>query len=302
MTPAEMALQALMSGLSEGHIEEMADYLLTLAPALHVILAQERDPQRSQQLQLDLLAEALDPQPQPDGVQRSPAIDAWLTRNHVRLISAAGAGKLALVPDAPPMQMLPVRVVAAVEAAGTISYRLDTPEECERVPVIGASHSGYRRLLPEDVLTHGAFQRAIKIATTQIRELTEQDVVTLGATFRDLEGREQRVEVGRFLCLGSQGERWTCSAKSMQDRVAISEPDADGFRQYRQRDPQPVLAAILTSPFTLSVHGDVWQSQEDGGVITWNGKMGDELQMRVITRAIFAETYRLVGAEVLDGH
>ena len=132
--------------------------------------------------------------------------------------------------------------------------------------------------------------------------LTEQDVVTLGATFRDLEGREQRVEVGRFLCLGSQGERWTCSAKSMQDRVAISEPDADGFRQYRQRDPQPVLVTILTSPFTLSVRGDVWQSQEDGGVITWNGKMGDELQMRVITRAIFAETYRLVGAEVLDGH
>ena len=169
MKTAEMALQALMSGLSEGHIEEMADYLLTLAPALHVILAQERDPQRSQQLQLDLLAEALDPQPQPDGVQRSPAIDAWLTRNHVRLISAAGAGKLALVPDAPPMQMLPVRVVAAVEAAGTISYRLDTPE-CEGVSVIGASHSGYRRLLPEDVLTHGTFQRAIKTATTQIRE------------------------------------------------------------------------------------------------------------------------------------
>jgi len=274
MKTAEMALQALMSGLSEGHIEEMADYLLTLAPALHVILAQERDPQRSQQLQLDLLAEALDPQPQPDGVQRSPAIDAWLTRNHVRLISAAGAGKLALVPDAPPMQMLPVRVVAAV----------------------GASHSGYRRLLPEDVLTHGAFQRAIKIATTQIRELTEQDVVTLGATFRDLEGRTQRVEVGRFLCLGSQGERWTCSARSMQDRVAISEPDADGFRQYRQRDPQPVLVTILTSPFTLNVRGDVWQSQQDGGVITWNGNTGDALQMRIITRAIFAETYRVLDA------
>ena len=158
-----------------------------------------------------------------------------------------------------------------------------------------------RHLTAEEVLESSPFQSAIKTAPTQIRELSEQDVLTLGATFRDLEGRSQRVEAGHFLCIGSQGERWTCSAKSMQDRVAISAPDTNGFRWYRQRDPQAIQVAILTEPFTLNIRGDVWQSQDDGGVITWNGKTGDELQMRVITRSIFAATYHLVDVEVCDG-
>lgn len=168
----------------------------------------------------------------------------------------------------------------------------------------------YRHLTAEDILERSAFQSAIKVAGTRIRPFTEEDVLNksgeflvdaAGTFFLDLEMRRHTVQVGRYLCVGSQGERWTSSAKSMQDRVAVSMPDADGFRQYRQRAPHPVQAVILTEPFALEVHGDLWQSQKDGGVITWNGKTGNELQMRVITRSAFSATYQMVDAEVCDG-
>ncbi|HEX7737214.1 MAG TPA: hypothetical protein VF458_20380 [Ktedonobacteraceae bacterium] len=180
---------------------------------------------------------------------------------------------------------------------------LSCPDIALQAPIVAAAPTMPVpcHLTVEDVLERSVFQPAIKTALTQIRELTEQDVIMLGATFRDLENRVQRVEVGRYLCVGSQGERWTCSANSMQQRVSVSEPDADGFRWYRQRDPKPVLVTVLTEPFVLETHGETWTSQEDGGVITWNGEIGDALQMRVITRAIFAETYQMLEAEVRDG-
>lgn len=198
--------------------------------------------------------------------------------------------------------------VTLVDEAGTFLMSLcDADErvqrltcpECTPDPLAGTLWCEPLCLTPGDVLARCTFQQAIKTAPTRIRAFTAQDVVILGPTFRDLEGRLQRVEVGRSLCMGSQGERWTCSAQSMQDQVAISELDADGFRLYRQRDPHPVLVTVLTEPFTLEVRGEAWQSQEDGGVITWNGMTGDEIQMRVITRTIFTETYQMV--EVSDG-
>ena len=152
----------------------------------------------------------------------------------------------------------------------------------------------YRKLTAEDVLEHYAFQPAMKTATTRIKLLTEQDVAILGATFRDLEGRVQRVEAGRYLCLGVEGERWTSSAESMKARVAIDDPDADGFQNYVQRNPQPVQVTVLTEPFILDVHGDTWVSQNDGGVITWNGERGEALIMRLIARDIFEKTYQFV--------
>jgi hypothetical protein len=152
----------------------------------------------------------------------------------------------------------------------------------------------YRKLTAEDVLARYTFYPAVKVAPTRIKLITEQDVATLGATFRDLEGREQHVEVGRYLCIGVQGERWTCSAESMRERVAISEPDADGFQNYVQRQPQPVQVAMLAEPFLLDVHGDIWVSQENGGVITWNGQTGEALRMRLIAHDIFKQTYQVL--------
>lgn len=154
--------------------------------------------------------------------------------------------------------------------------------------------SSYQRLSVGDVLERYSFQPAIKVAPTRIKPITEQDIAVLGATFRDLEGREQRVEVGRYLCIGIQGERWTSSAASMQARVAVSEPDADGFQLYVQRNPQPVQVTALTEPFILSVGDDTWVSQENGGIITWNGQTGPTLLMRVIAPDIFTQTYQLM--------
>lgn len=87
---------------------------------------------------------------------------------------------------------------------------------------------------PEDVFATRLFRRAVKTAPVKIRPFTEQDVLSIGPSFIDLEGREQRVEIGRYLCIGIQGERWTCSEKSMESRVPVSEPDDEGFRLYVQ--------------------------------------------------------------------
>ncbi len=150
------------------------------------------------------------------------------------------------------------------------------------------------QLTVQDVLTTRPFRRAIKIAPVKIRPLTEADVAQIGPSFLDLEQRPQRVEVGRYLCVGVDHERWTCSDKSMQERVAISEPDAEGFRLYVQRNPQPVLATIIDEPFCLTFPGgDRWTSRT-GGAITWNGLLGDQMIMRVIEKSIFLRTYQFL--------
>ena len=137
-----------------------------------------------------------------------------------------------------------------------------------------------------------------KSAPTRIRPFTEADVQRLGPSFLDLEGRTQRVEVGRCLCVGIEGEQWTCSTSSLQrDRSPISEPDDEGFRLYQQRTPRSVLCFDLPFPFLLVVdtpdvhHEQRWLSQADGAVITWNGQQGMALDMRVVKRSVFLATY-----------
>lgn len=145
---------------------------------------------------------------------------------------------------------------------------------------------------PEDVILTRSFRRALKTAPTKIRPITEADIAQIGSSFLDLEGREQRVEIGRYLCVGVQGERWTCSQKSMDERKAISDLDEEGYRLYIQRDPQPVLVTLVNEPFRLTMpDGDVWTSQ--AGAITWNGQHVD-LIMRVVERSIFDQTYEFL--------
>lgn len=149
-----------------------------------------------------------------------------------------------------------------------------------------------RELIVEEVITTYTFQLAVKTAPTKIRPIKEEDVVLLGTSFFDLEKRVQQVAVGRYLCVGVNGEMWTCSEKSMQERQAISENDLDGFCLYVMRQPVPILATIVDEPFCLRVRDDRWESQ--GGAITWNGKYGNDLSMRVIAQSIFDRTYQFL--------
>jgi hypothetical protein len=147
-------------------------------------------------------------------------------------------------------------------------------------------------LTAEDVLATLTFRRAVKTAPVRIRPFTEEDVRTIGPSFFDLEQRPQRVEVGRYLCIGSSNEQWTCSEKSMAARLPISKPDSEGFRLYVQRDPQPVFVTLIDGPFCLTLLSDRWESE--AGVITWNGQRGDNLIMRVVEKNIFYQTYRFL--------
>ena len=96
----------------------------------------------------------------------------------------------------------------------------------------------------------------IKITPTRIKQVIERDAAHLGTTFSDLEGREQRVEIGCYLCVGIQGEYRTSSQRSMNEREAISEPDEEGFRLYRQRSLQPVLVVCIDEPFLLRLNSE----------------------------------------------
>jgi len=146
-----------------------------------------------------------------------------------------------------------------------------------------------RILTPSDVL-HG-FTPApwIKVAPTRIREITPLDVQQMGPSFTDLEGGEQRVAVGRYLCIGVQGEQWTCS--QIRDRAPVSLPDQEHCRLYVQLNPKPVACFDVPFPFVLQTGEKLWESQETGGVITWNEKAGADLDMRVVERTIFRASY-----------
>ena len=155
-------------------------------------------------------------------------------------------------------------------------------------------------LITEDVLKR-PFRRAIKTAPTRIKPVTEQDVALLGPTFCDLEGRKQRIEIDRYLCVGIQGERCTCSERSMSERIAISGPDAEGFCLYHQREPRPVLVTCIDEPFRLTLKNEVLKSQ--AGAITWNGRLGDQLTMRVVAKSIFVLTYEFLKDDSeIEGH
>jgi len=174
---------------------------------------------------------------------------------------------------------------------------LRAPGEQEQSLCLECRMAGKKRILtPGDVLR--AFDSAswIKVAPTRIRAITAEDVQSMGDSFLDLEGRRQRVAVGRYLCVGVQGERWTCS--QIRDRVLVSGPDSEGFRLYVQLDPKPVACFRLAFPFVLQSGEKDWESQPDGGIITWNGCTGPDLDMRVIERSIFRASYTLYSDQV----
>ena len=113
----------------------------------------------------------------------------------------------------------------------------------------------------------------------------------------DLEGGKIVPEAEKWLCKGDRDNYWTTGAEHVQKyRVLVNpnEPaDAEGFRKYKIRDPKPILAIILFDPFILHrSENDLWYSQLEGGVITWNGEVGKKCDMRVNTIQIFDETYR----------
>ena len=148
-------------------------------------------------------------------------------------------------------------------------------------------------LTPEDILTTRTFRRAVKTMPVKIRPFTEQDVRHIGPSFLDLEQRPQRVTLDRYLCIGVQGERWTCGKSSMESRKAISELDTEGFRLYVQRSPQAILVTLIDEPFHLTLPGrDHWTSQ--AGAITWNGLVGDQMIMRVVEKDIFLSSYQFL--------
>lgn len=144
------------------------------------------------------------------------------------------------------------------------------------------------------------FKQAIKTGTLHIRPFTEKDEKTFSPT-RDLEGRLIRAKVGRCLCRGIEGELFDCSLWSLQHERELvdpaQEPDAEGFREYRMRAPRPIWYLVLDFPFRLAKpNGDVWESQPDGGVITWNGKSGSSCVMQVKKTSIFMKSYSLLKA------
>ncbi len=144
-------------------------------------------------------------------------------------------------------------------------------------------------LTPSGVLQNFSPVSWLKVAPTRIRAITVDDVARMGDSFLDLERRAQRVAVGRYLCVGVQGEHWTCS--QIRDRMPVSEPDQDEFRQYVQLTPKPVACFDIPFPFLLQVDAKEWESQADGGIITWNERAEPDLDMRVVERSIFHATY-----------
>jgi hypothetical protein len=154
-------------------------------------------------------------------------------------------------------------------------------------------HPTPQTLTPEVVIQRYQWGLWRKVAPTKIRPFLPEDITIIGPTFRDLEGREHRVEAGRCLCAGPQGDRWTCSVTSLErERVPISDFDAEGFRLYQMRHPQDIRAFDIPHPFHLQVQGHTWECSEPaGGFVTWNGQTGADLIMRVNQRATFLATY-----------
>jgi len=149
-------------------------------------------------------------------------------------------------------------------------------------------------LQPKDVL-EGSYERfyATKTSGTWIKKLlTQEDVDSVDETsFFDLEGREHQVVIGRCICRGVNGERWSSSLASVErDRYAVGEPDAQGYQLHYMVRPNPVLCFAIPHRFGLIGEKGIWLCKERG-FITWNGKQGKELDMRVIEYDIFESTY-----------
>lgn len=147
-------------------------------------------------------------------------------------------------------------------------------------------------LTPEQVLAAYHPTHWVKTASTRIKIIDEADVQK-ETSFLDLEGRRHEVRIGRCLCIGPQDERWTCSVESLErDRYPITDEDAEGYREYKMKHPRPVRCFEIPFPFVLRINGEDWRCDDvAGGMITWNGKIGDRLVMRVIARSAFLLSY-----------
>jgi hypothetical protein len=151
-----------------------------------------------------------------------------------------------------------------------------------------------RILTPEDVIQRYPYTLCLKYASTRIKIIDETDIAR-EASFLDLEGRTHEVKLGRCICIGSQGERWTCSVESLKrDRYPVSESDAQGYRDYKMKQSQSVHCFDLPFPFTLLHKGEWLCEESSGGIITWNGQHGEALDMRVVRRGVFTATYQAI--------
>lgn len=151
-------------------------------------------------------------------------------------------------------------------------------------------------LTAEGVVANHHPERWCKTASTRIKKiLTQADIqAEPDPFFFDLEGRRHEVTIGRCICIGVEGERWTSSLASVErERIPVSEADEQGYREYRMKEPTPVLCFDIPFPFMLRLAGKAdWHcSDPTGAFITWNGKTGTDLDMRVIKRSIFEKTY-----------
>ncbi len=134
----------------------------------------------------------------------------------------------------------------------------------------------------------------IKSVPTKIKQVTEEDIA-YEPFFYDLEGRRHDLTTERCICIGPDGERWTTSQQSLErDRYPISEEDAEGYRLYLMRNPKAIQCFDISFPFALISKGETWTCENaNGGMITWNGKQGEDGDMRVIARTIFEQTYEI---------
>jgi hypothetical protein len=58
------------------------------------------------------------------------------------------------------------------------------------------------------------------------------------------------------------------------------------------KNPRPLRCFDVTYPFILRTAKSDWQCLDtEGGIVAWNEKTGDELEMRVIKRSVFQKTY-----------
>lgn len=151
-------------------------------------------------------------------------------------------------------------------------------------------------LTPNQVIAEHQWSWWKKTGSTRIKKLlTQADVdAEPDRVFYDLEGRKHEVVVGRCICIGSEGERWTCSIASVdRDRYPIGEQDEHGYQEYKMKQPRPLRCFDISFPFTLVVPGKVpWSCQDvAGAIITWNGEVQEHLDMRIIQRSIFEKTY-----------
>lgn len=114
----DKALIDLALSLPNEQADRVEAYLIQIVPLVTPILAAEIDPQKSAKLQYALIEESLNP-PVRNGKIYSPAIEAWLSANH--LILTPLGEQMILVSDT--VQVVEVEVTRVDEATGKFYYQ-----------------------------------------------------------------------------------------------------------------------------------------------------------------------------------